>query len=132
MKPMPNLASARDALSALVYDHWPEMPGAETNINRLSRAVIRAIRRIHGEAHLYAPNGMPNGGEERGMHCVYRRGMARNFAGHFVLPGKSDELIQLMDARRTAPYTTTAADLERVEEIYNLADSLGAAWLIWS
>jgi hypothetical protein len=103
MKPMPTLDTARLALREALQLDWPEIPESDRQINRLSRAIIRAVRRQHGEAHLYAPNGMPNGQGARELHRVYpdRVDLTRRWNTHRWLPGRPEYLLTLIHMHDT-------------------------------
>lgn len=97
-------------------------------INQASRAVIRSMRPCFiGCVNLYGEDR----GKKESILKEYKKGMVFNFGGSFVIPAYDEELVELILARDTAPYTGTADDAVRVNAIYDRLEQLGAKTLHW-
>jgi hypothetical protein len=108
-------------------DFWP----SEFNPrhNKISRSKIRTMKREQGSCWIWHVNPGPKGTP---IVREYRRGMVFNFGGSFITPKYDTKLEAMIRERLDAPYTGTKDDAKRVDAIYEYADTLGMAALIWS
>jgi hypothetical protein len=96
--------------------------------NKLSRSIIRAMKREHGKAYIYTVNA----NKYNPVVTEYIKGMVFNFSGSFVASVYDQNLIDLIRDRLAAPYTGTKDDWDRVTAIFDYAESINAVTLHWS
>ena len=107
--------------------HWrrDDRPGeADAVQNRLSRALIRAMRRERGRAFLVWINPPVSGGET--FTAPYARGMVWNFGADAIVPCVSRRLTAALRAYRARPSSATigAVSVEIAK--------VGGEHLVWS
>ena len=145
---MTTLAEAKERLTACLFDSMRRSDGfhpdeADPERNEANRRVIEAMSAAHGgECWLGRVNlhqDLPE--DDDGQHeppnwmtalWKWSGKPVYNFGASFVVPRYDAELERLIREREAAPYTTTAADYERVTAIHERLDAVGGVCLHWS
>lgn len=89
--------------------------------NKISRAIVRAMREEHGEAWLVKIN--PDG-DQRAI-WQYNYGVVHNFEADIVLPAYDIDLAIALWGYNGAP------TISRINAIFDRAEVLGGICLIW-
>jgi hypothetical protein len=145
---MRKLAEATRQLATCLLDSIRRCGGfhpeeADPVLNEASRRVIEAMAAAnHGECWLGRVNlhkGLPedNDGRHEPLHWQtplwkWTGKPVCNFGAGFVMPRYDAELERLIRERDETPYTTTAADYERVTGIHERLDVVGGVNLHWA
>jgi hypothetical protein len=145
---MTTLAEAKGRLTACFVASIRRSGGlhpeeADSERNDANRGVIEAMAAAHGgECWLGRVNldhGLPKDDDSEHEHFYADVPLWRwsgkpvyNFGASFVVPRHDAELERLIRERDAAPYTTTAADYQRVTAIHERVTEVGGALLHWS
>ena len=145
---MTTLAEAKERLTVCLIDSIRRSDGfhpeeADPELNEANRRVIEAMSAAHGgECWLGRVNlhqGLPD--DDDGQHepphwttplWKWSGKPVYNFGASFVVPRYDDELERLIQERDAAPYTTAAADYQRVTAIDERLIAVGGVCLHWS
>jgi len=145
---MTTLADATRQLTARLFESTRRGGGyhpeeADSVLNEAGRKVIETMAAANGgECWLGRVNlhkGLPENddGPHEPLHWQtplwkWTGKPVCNFGASFVVPRHDAELERLIRERDAAPYTTTAADYERVTVIHERLDAVGGVRLHWA
>lgn len=131
--PVASLADAKAHLTREVVRGLKEgegsLPECYGDINDASRAVVAWMANETGAAWLGDVNRDNRSGP---MLTQWDGGIVYNFGASFVVPTPDAELARLCLEREQAQYTTTQADLIRIEAIHARVEAIGGAFLTWT
>jgi hypothetical protein len=145
---MTTLPEAKKRLTACFFDSLRHSGGchpdeADPELNEANQGVIEAMAAAHGGecwlGHVNLEHDLPD--DDDGHHepphdatplWKWSGKPVYNFGASFVVPRYDAELERLIQERDAAPYTTTAADYQRVTAIHERVDAVGGVCLHWS
>lgn len=113
--------------------HWDNGGTSEfdKSINDISREKIKALKELKGKCYLYQINKF----HPSDPACVEYTGQKiYNFEYSLALPERNEEIIKIIDKRNTPsdePYSGKR-NMDEVNRIYDIAESIGEITLIWS
>lgn len=131
MKPMPSLKTVTKLINHAIASTYPEGPTEfDQHVNKLSRALIRAYKREHGQAFLGRINLYQ---ETRHLPVLqeYRKGIVRNFSCSVLLPTDDIGFKRMVLDRDRLPYLGTKDDYDKIKEIFDRLDNIGGQSLNW-
>lgn len=112
--------------------HWDNGGTSEfdKSINDISRKRIKALKELKGKCFLYKINKF----NTSDLACVEYTGQkVYNFEFSFALPERNEEIIRIINERNTpSDAYNSKRNMEEVNRIYDVAESIGAITLIWS
>ena len=145
---MTTLAEAKKQLTTGLFDSIRRGGGfhpeeADPVLNAASRKVIEAMAAANGgecwlgRVNLHKGQREDDDGRHEPLHWQtplwkWTGKPVCNFGASFVVARFDAELERLIRERDAAPYTTTAADYERVTVIHERLDAVGGVRLHWA
>jgi hypothetical protein len=145
---MTTLAEAKERLTACFFNSLRHSGGlhpeeADPELNEANRGVIEALATAHGGecwlGHVNLDHDLPDDDDSQHEPPNWITPLWKwsgkpvyNFGASFVAPRYDAELERLIQERDAAPYTTTAADYQRVTAIHERLAAVGGVCLHWS